>query len=158
MAVRSFVALGANVGDRARTIHRAVQALQKYGTVEATASLVESAAAYVTEQPPFLNTVCALRTSLKPLELLSALKTVERDLGAFTGAQPSSVRLSSLPTTLLCDRAGGEQQVALTLTSAAEAAALTWTQPLPWCMEASTWAERAIDPERAPESRAIAAL
>ena len=50
MAVRSFVALGANVGDRARTIHRAVQALQKYGTVEATASLVESAAAYVTER------------------------------------------------------------------------------------------------------------
>lgn len=88
----------------------------------------------------------------------SSGEVLERDLGAFTGAQPSSVRLSSLPTTLLCDRAGGEQQVALTLTSAAEAAALTWTQPLPWCMEASTWAERAIDPERAPESRAIAAL
>lgn len=75
------MALGANVGDRARTIGRAVQALQRYGTVEATASLVESAAAYVTEQPSFLNTVCALRTSLSPLDLLGALKSVERELG-----------------------------------------------------------------------------
>ena len=80
-AVRSIVALGVNVGDRAGTIGRALHALKRYGTVEATASLVESAAAYVTDQPAFLNTVCALRTSLPPLELLGALKTVERELG-----------------------------------------------------------------------------
>ena len=81
MSVRSIIALGANVGDRAGTISRALRALQKFGTVESTASLVESAAAYVTEQPPFLNTVCALHTSLAPLELLGALKAIERDLG-----------------------------------------------------------------------------
>jgi 2-amino-4-hydroxy-6-hydroxymethyldihydropteridine diphosphokinase len=69
------------MGDRAATIRHAVRALGRHGTVEATASLVESAAAYVTDQPAFLNTVCALRTALPPLELLGQLKSIELELG-----------------------------------------------------------------------------
>jgi len=79
--MRAVVALGANIGDRARTIGRAMRKLERYGTLEASASLYESAAAYVTAQPPFLNTVCALRSSLPPLELLRALKGIELELG-----------------------------------------------------------------------------
>lgn len=69
------------MGDRARTIRRAVRALNRIGVVEDTASLIESSAAYITSQPSFLNTVCALRTSLSPLEVLSALKGIEHELG-----------------------------------------------------------------------------
>jgi 2-amino-4-hydroxy-6-hydroxymethyldihydropteridine diphosphokinase len=39
--------------------------------------LYESAAAYVTDQPPFLNGAVAAATRLPPLELLRALKAIE---------------------------------------------------------------------------------
>ena len=39
--------------------------------------LYESAAAYVTDQPAFLNAAIAVHTNLAPKELLSALKSIE---------------------------------------------------------------------------------
>jgi len=39
--------------------------------------LYESAAAYVTDQPPFLNAALAVRTTLSPPDLLTALKQIE---------------------------------------------------------------------------------
>lgn len=39
--------------------------------------LYESAPAYVTDQPQFLNAALAVRTALPPRQLLAALKTVE---------------------------------------------------------------------------------
>jgi 2-amino-4-hydroxy-6-hydroxymethyldihydropteridine diphosphokinase len=42
---------------------------------------------YVTHQPPFLNAVAELRTSLGPLELLGALQSIEKDLGRVTKAE-----------------------------------------------------------------------
>ena len=39
--------------------------------------LYESAPAYVTDQPAFLNAAALVDTQLKPLELLQALKQVE---------------------------------------------------------------------------------
>lgn len=39
--------------------------------------LYESAPAYVTEQPAFLNAALLALTPLAPLELLAALKTIE---------------------------------------------------------------------------------
>lgn len=39
--------------------------------------LYESAPAYVTDQPTFLNAAALVDTPLRPLELLSALKHVE---------------------------------------------------------------------------------
>lgn len=41
------------------------------------ARLYESAPAYVTDQPQFLNTAIAAKTRLPPDQLLSALKAVE---------------------------------------------------------------------------------
>lgn len=39
--------------------------------------LYETAPAYVTDQPPFLNAAITARTSLPPLQLLKALKQIE---------------------------------------------------------------------------------
>ena len=39
--------------------------------------MYESAAAYVTDQPPFLNAALAVQTDLSPMELLAALKRIE---------------------------------------------------------------------------------
>lgn len=44
-------------------------------------ALYETAPAYVTDQPLFLNAALLARTHLAPLELLSVLKRVEKDAG-----------------------------------------------------------------------------
>lgn len=36
---------------------------------------------YITDQPPFLNAACEIETELDPLDLLKAVKCVEKDLG-----------------------------------------------------------------------------
>jgi len=78
-----FVGLGTNVGDRVRRLDRAVEALDRSGTV----SVVRRAALYETEpvgpvdQPWFLNTVVEVATKLDPEALLAQLKHIEADLG-----------------------------------------------------------------------------
>jgi dihydropteroate synthase/2-amino-4-hydroxy-6-hydroxymethyldihydropteridine diphosphokinase len=76
-----YVALGSNLGDRAGTIHAALRGLEAFAAVDETSFLYETAPAYVTDQPAFLNAVCRLRTELAPLELLGALKQLESELG-----------------------------------------------------------------------------
>jgi dihydropteroate synthase/2-amino-4-hydroxy-6-hydroxymethyldihydropteridine diphosphokinase len=77
----AYLALGTNLGDRAANIHTALDALSAFAIVEETAFLYETPPAYVTDQPAFLNTACRIRTALGPLDLLRALKTIERELG-----------------------------------------------------------------------------
>ena len=49
--------------------------------------LYESAPAYVTDQPPFLNAAALVQSSLPPLELLRQLKEVE--VGGWHGSEVS---------------------------------------------------------------------
>ena len=78
-----YVALGSNLGDRAATIARALTLLAtESGCVVAdTAFLYETPAAYVTDQPLFLNTACKQYTHLSPHAMLAELKRLERALG-----------------------------------------------------------------------------
>ena len=78
---RAAIAFGSNLGDRATNIAQALRSIGRFCTVQRTSSLYESPPAYVTEQPPFLNSVCHVETSLAPRELLAAIKGVERELG-----------------------------------------------------------------------------
>ena len=55
--------------------------LTSFATVEATSFLYETAAAYVTDQPDFLNAACRIRTRLSPHDLLQAIERVMADLG-----------------------------------------------------------------------------
>ena len=78
----AFVALGSNVGNRQQQLCAAWRRVQDtLGRVVATSPLYETAAAYVTDQPSFLNAVVAVETALPPLQALAKLKAAERDLG-----------------------------------------------------------------------------
>ena len=86
-APRALLALGSNLGDRARAINRAVAALSPFARVTATSSLYESAPQYVQDQPSFLNAVVEVITELQPSALLHELKRVERALGRRSGVR-----------------------------------------------------------------------
>ena len=80
---RAYVALGANLGDRERTIRAALaelDAAEGVGVV-AVSSLRETEPVGYVDQPPFLNGAAALETSLPAGELLGLLLAVERRFG-----------------------------------------------------------------------------
>lgn len=78
---RAAIGLGANTGDAAATIERAIEALAHLGRLVARSSLYRTPAWGVTDQPDFHNAAVLLETELEPMPLLHALKALERDLG-----------------------------------------------------------------------------
>ncbi len=76
-----YLALGANLGDRADNLRRALDALRRSFTVEAVSPWYETEPVYVLDQPRFYNLVCRATTTLTPLDVLRALKQIENDLG-----------------------------------------------------------------------------
>jgi dihydropteroate synthase len=78
-----YLGLGANLGDRAGTIARAIQELDAHREIRVLrrASLYETAPVGITDQPAFLNTVVEALTTLSGRPLLDAVKRVERTLG-----------------------------------------------------------------------------
>ncbi len=79
--VMAYIALGANLGDRAATLNTAIERLGALGTVEAVSPFLDTEPVGYTEQPRFLNAVARLRTGLPPRDLLHALFHVEQELG-----------------------------------------------------------------------------
>lgn len=79
--VTAYIALGANLGDRAATLNTAIERLGALGTVEAVSPFLETEPVGYTEQPRFLNAVARLRTGVPPRDLLHALLHVEQELG-----------------------------------------------------------------------------
>ena len=80
---RAFVGLGANLGDRERTLRAAVDALAAEAGIEivAVSTLRETEPVGVGEQPSFLNGAAELETSLGARELLDRLLAVEQRFG-----------------------------------------------------------------------------
>jgi len=80
---RAYVGLGANLGDRERTLREAVDALGAEEGIEvaAVSTLRETDPVGVGEQPRFLNGVAALEASLGARELLDRLLAVEQRFG-----------------------------------------------------------------------------
>ncbi|KAL3677957.1 hypothetical protein R1sor_020913 [Riccia sorocarpa] len=84
--VEVVIAIGGNVGDRVGNINKALEILRTSAIrVTGHASLYESAPAYVTDQPPFLNSAVKASTRLDPQTLLKQLKTIEFQLGRTQG-------------------------------------------------------------------------
>jgi len=73
--------LGANVGDRLAMLRAAVSGLAPYINVTAVSPVYETAPAYVTDQPPFLNAAVTGVTPLAPLAFLWSIKQLEAELG-----------------------------------------------------------------------------
>jgi 2-amino-4-hydroxy-6-hydroxymethyldihydropteridine diphosphokinase len=80
---RAYVGLGANLGDRERTIRAALAELDGTPGVEVAdvSRLVETEPVGYLDQPRFLNGAAALETSLPARELLDLLLAVERRFG-----------------------------------------------------------------------------
>ncbi|CAN6219519.1 unnamed protein product [Urochloa humidicola] len=80
------IAMGSNVGDRVSTFDRALQMMKSSGVnITRHACLYETAPAYVTDQPRFLNSAVQGTTKLGPHELLKKLKEIEKDIGRIGG-------------------------------------------------------------------------
>ena len=79
----AFVALGGNVGDVRSTFRRAIALLCDGSAVRLTArsSDYRTPPWGVTDQPPFVNAVIGMTTSLSPHELLVRAEQCERALG-----------------------------------------------------------------------------
>ena len=77
-----YLALGSNLGDREALLNEAIERLAKEGveTVRRS-SILETAPAYVLDQPHFLNMVIEARTEHFAFELLRRTQKVEREMG-----------------------------------------------------------------------------
>jgi 2-amino-4-hydroxy-6-hydroxymethyldihydropteridine diphosphokinase len=81
--VRAYVGVGANLGDRERTIRRAIDILAAQPGIElvGVSPLRETEPWGPVEQPAYLNGAVALDTELAPRDLLDVLLDVEQSLG-----------------------------------------------------------------------------
>jgi 2-amino-4-hydroxy-6-hydroxymethyldihydropteridine diphosphokinase len=88
---RAYVALGSNIGDRAKTLLDAVDALRQEDGVEVVgvSSLIETDPVGFLDQPRFVNGVAALDTTLAARELLTLLLQVEQRFGRSREAVPA---------------------------------------------------------------------
>jgi 2-amino-4-hydroxy-6-hydroxymethyldihydropteridine diphosphokinase len=80
---RAWIALGSNLGDRARHIQEAIDALTRDRDIElvAMSGLIETDPVGPTPQPRYLNAAAEVRTRLAPRELLARLLLVEASRG-----------------------------------------------------------------------------
>jgi 2-amino-4-hydroxy-6-hydroxymethyldihydropteridine diphosphokinase len=80
---RAYVGLGANLGDRERTLRAAVDALAAEDGIEvvAVSTLRATDPVGVGDQPRFLNGAAELETTLAARELLDRLLAVEQRFG-----------------------------------------------------------------------------
>jgi 2-amino-4-hydroxy-6-hydroxymethyldihydropteridine pyrophosphokinase len=79
----AYIALGSNIGDRARFLEEARAAI---GSLRGTRCLAETPVEETepigpVPQPPFLNQMLAVETDLAPEELLAELQAIENDAG-----------------------------------------------------------------------------
>jgi 2-amino-4-hydroxy-6-hydroxymethyldihydropteridine diphosphokinase len=77
--MNAYIGIGANLGDRERTIREAIALLAD--EVVAVSALRETEPWGYADQPPFLNGALLLETERSPRELLDRLLEVERELG-----------------------------------------------------------------------------
>jgi 2-amino-4-hydroxy-6-hydroxymethyldihydropteridine diphosphokinase len=107
-AGRGLLGLGSNVGQRREHLQEAVDALPGAGVeVLASSSTYDTdPVGEVLDQPSFLNACLLVATGLAPLELLDAVKGVERELGRSGGGPRHGPRAIDIDILLL----GDEQQ------------------------------------------------
>ncbi|KAJ4913573.1 Folate synthesis bifunctional protein [Raphanus sativus] len=82
------IALGSNIGNRMNNFREALRLMKRGGIcVTRHSCLYETAPVHVTDQPRFLNAAVRGVTKLPPHELLTVLKTIERDMGRTDGVR-----------------------------------------------------------------------
>lgn len=98
-----LLGLGSNLGDRRAHLQAAVDALPGAGVqVLASSSTYDTdPVGELLEQPSFLNACLRVSTALEPLELLDAVKSIERELGRDDGGARHAPRPIDIDVLLL---------------------------------------------------------
>jgi 2-amino-4-hydroxy-6-hydroxymethyldihydropteridine diphosphokinase len=109
-----LLGLGSNVGDRRAQLQSAVDALSGVGVAVLACSSVYDTdpVGEVPDQESFLNACVRVETALEPLELLDAVKRLERELGRKDGVRhgPRAIDIDIL---LLGDIVLGHERMTL---------------------------------------------
>lgn len=102
---RAYLGLGANLGDTAATLTRAIELLTEHPEIElvGVSSFRETDPVGYLDQPRFLNAAVAVDTTLAPQELLTALLAIERELGRVREGPRYGPRTVDLDLLLLGD-------------------------------------------------------
>jgi 2-amino-4-hydroxy-6-hydroxymethyldihydropteridine diphosphokinase len=100
-----YLGLGSNVGERRAQLQAAVEALPTIGVEVLAASSVYDTdpVGEILDQPSFFNACLRVRTALEPLELLDAVKGLERELGRSAGGPRHGPRAIDIDILLLGD-------------------------------------------------------
>ena len=79
---RTYLLIGGNLGDRMKNMEKARKLIaDKIGKFLAISPLYETDAWGKTDQPPFLNQVLLLKTSLSPEQVLENILLIEQEMG-----------------------------------------------------------------------------
>lgn len=78
-----YIGLGANLGERQRTLRRAIELIKNLPAVKLlrVSSFYESEPWGVVNQPNYLNAAIKISTTIEPLALLDELQRIESELG-----------------------------------------------------------------------------
>jgi 2-amino-4-hydroxy-6-hydroxymethyldihydropteridine diphosphokinase len=76
-----YLSLGSNMGDCEMHFHEAVARLQKEGRVVSVSPFYETEPVEFTDQAWFLNCALALETTRTPQQVMSAILTIEQEMG-----------------------------------------------------------------------------
>ena len=87
-----ILALGTNLGNRIHNLHIAVDKIEQFATNIKASSVFETKAMLPDNAPPswdinYYNMVISCDTKLDPIELLYAVKSIEREMGREDGAR-----------------------------------------------------------------------
>jgi len=89
--VTVYLGLGSNMGDRRENLERALEYLSQRLRLTEKSSMYDTEPMENESQPRFLNMVCQAKTMLKPEDLLTLAKGIERKMGRQPG-RPNSPR------------------------------------------------------------------
>lgn len=82
VTTNTYLLLGTNMGDRVAQLNRARSEIDReLGALRRISSIYETAAWGNEHQPPFLNQVVEVATSLKPFPLLKKINAIEKRMG-----------------------------------------------------------------------------
>jgi 2-amino-4-hydroxy-6-hydroxymethyldihydropteridine diphosphokinase len=87
MTHRVYLALGSNLGDRQENLRQAVEGIKGFAEVVGLSAVYETEPWGIEDQPHFLNQAAEIETELAPVELLAALKLLERRMGRRGGVR-----------------------------------------------------------------------
>ncbi|MBR2166011.1 MAG: 2-amino-4-hydroxy-6-hydroxymethyldihydropteridine diphosphokinase [Paludibacteraceae bacterium] len=80
--MRYYLSIGANLGERERTIRQAVKEIEEHvGHVSRCSSFYYSEPWGFQSEHAFCNLCCAVETEKEPLDMLSLTQAIERNLG-----------------------------------------------------------------------------